>query len=308
MTDAAEAPAAPNGFRESRAGAITSAVFSLVLLILLAGLCLRRAELFGEAVQPTFIPKVENLGLQVAQTPPTGDVGTTASEAAATAVAAAKPISASPTTGAKPGEKPQPAGAKPTEAVAATGPAKPADTGQTVATPATGSPAGEKVDWSKLEITGPVPRANLVVYLTQRIVMLRAHADVVRVYRDVGVPPDLSAPKSAAADRRAPVGTYYLCGREENPERALYVSYPSPADAARAQAAGLLAPRQIQQIGEAWKQRARPPQDTPLGGGIRITGDRDRREHTTGGFSLYPEQLEELWLAVSDGTPVMIVK
>ncbi len=170
-------------------------------------------------------------------------------------------------------------------------------------------PATRKHDWTKCEITGAIPNANIVIYLRQRILLLRSYADYVRIYRNIAVPTDIAGPKTKAGDKRAPIGNYYIATREKTGNNFLLaIAYPSTADADKALRAGIIDDDAAKKIKAANRRRAMPPQDTALGGNIRITGQRETIDKTNGGFALYPGQMEELWTAVKIGTPVIIVK
>ena len=101
--------------------------------------------------------------------------------------------------------------------------------------------------------------------------------------------------KQREGDGRTPEGSYVISGRKEDSafHRSLRISYPSEADLARAQAAG-----------------ASP------GGDIMIHGLKNGlgwlgRLHTSsdwteGCIAVTNEEIEEIWRAVPDGTPVEI--
>lgn len=103
-------------------------------------------------------------------------------------------------------------------------------------------------------------------------------------------------PKRAEGDGRTPEGIYTIDGR--NPDsrfhRSLRISYPSALDLARADAAGF-----------------------PPGGDIVIHGIGDvppaeARQHpnldwTEGCIAVTNAEIEELWQAVEDGTPIAIL-
>ena len=102
-------------------------------------------------------------------------------------------------------------------------------------------------------------------------------------------------PKKAEGDRRTPEGVYTIDTRIERSafHRALHISYPNVADRAAAQSAGV----------------------SP-GGAIMIHGIRNGlgwlgRAHrlidwTSGCVAVTNPEIEELWRAVRDGTPVEI--
>lgn len=102
-------------------------------------------------------------------------------------------------------------------------------------------------------------------------------------------------PKRREGDNRTPEGTYRIDGR--NPRSAyhlaLHVSYPAPADVVAA------------------KSRGEPP-----GGDIMVHGIRNglgwlgtlhrRVDWTAGCVAVTDAEIEEIWRAVPDGTPIEI--
>ena len=174
--------------------------------------------------------------------------------------------------------------------------------------PAPVTAEAEKIDWSQYEITGPVPRANIVIYVKGRVLLLRSHADHVRIYRRIGVPEDASAPKREAGDKRAPLGQYRITRREKTADGfRLHLNYPALQDAKQAKEAGRIDQETFDRIAAAARARKHPPQDTPLGGGICIAGAPDAARTTEKRFLLRPGEIEELWRATRLGTPVTLV-
>ncbi len=166
----------------------------------------------------------------------------------------------------------------------------------------------ESIDWSQYEITGPVPRANIVIYIKGRVILLRSHADRVRIYRRIGAPEDASAPKHEAGDKRAPIGQYRITRREKTADGfRLYLNYPALQDAKQAKGAGRIDQETFDRIAAAARAHKHPPQDTPLGGGICIAGAPESARTTEKRFLLRPGEIEELWRATRLGTPVTLV-
>jgi murein L,D-transpeptidase YafK len=134
----------------------------------------------------------------------------------------------------------------------------------------------------------------LVVHKSARRMLLYAHGSVVRSYV-IALGRDPVGPKRRAGDHRTPEGRYII--DQHNPgsafHRSLHVSYPSAADAARALAAG----------------------HSP-GGEVMIHGMRNGvgwlgRMHlaadwTDGCIAVTDAEMDELYAAVPDGTPIEI--
>ncbi|HET9300093.1 MAG TPA: L,D-transpeptidase family protein [Candidatus Polarisedimenticolaceae bacterium] len=101
--------------------------------------------------------------------------------------------------------------------------------------------------------------------------------------------------KQREGDGRTPEGSYVISGRKEDSafHRALRISYPSEADLARAQAAGESPGSDIMihglKNGLGWLGR------------LHTTSD-----WTEGCIAVTNEEIEEIWRAVPDGTPVEI--
>jgi|GEM_PF-2684143 len=170
------------------------------------------------------------------------------------------------------------------------------------------APDDDAVDWSAREITGPVPRANILVSLKHRGLVLRSHAAIVRAYRDVAVAEEPGG-KARRGDDRSPVGRYRVCARERDAagRPVLAVSYPSTEDAQQALDAGRIDRETFQAIRAAHQASTCPPWDTPLGGGILITDGREEGRTTRGGVALRADEMEELWTAVRVGTPILFL-
>lgn len=120
-----------------------------------------------------------------------------------------------------------------------------------------------------------------------------------------GVPEGM---KEREGDHRTPEGDYVLMPHHPSPKfgNSFYVGYPSPADANRALAEGLLDRRGWRRIVDAFAQDRRPPYDTVLGGLILIHGTRDRTQQdltrtnwTDGCIAMENEHLLELLAAFS---------
>lgn len=129
----------------------------------------------------------------------------------------------------------------------------------------------------------------------QRRMTLFLRGEPVRTYRiALGLEP--VGPKLCQGDLRTPEGAYVIDARNPNSgfHRSLHVSYPGPDDIARAREAGCQPGGDIMihgiKNGYGW-----------LGA---LHADRD---WTLGCIAVTDEEIEEIWSAVPDGTPVVIV-
>lgn len=164
--------------------------------------------------------------------------------------------------------------------------------------------APESADWKNQEITGPISGAYLTIYPKLKFIGLCVPGQgYIRKYNQVAVPRETTGEKIVAADGRTPYGKYYIAARSRTADGPrLVLSWPSPDDARRL---GLDA-MQTALIENAWLGQTLPPQDTPAGGGIALTGLRERLESTDGGFALEAPHMEEIFTALPHGAWVFI--
>jgi murein L,D-transpeptidase YafK len=128
----------------------------------------------------------------------------------------------------------------------------------------------------------------LVLKAERRLYLLR-QGSLVREY-PVRLGPNPAGPKIFEMDGRTPEGVYIIDSRKSDSQyhRSLHISYPSPDDVARAAKYGI-----------------------PAGGNIRIHGTphesgRFVGDWTDGCIAVTNEAMDEIWEAVSLGTPIEI--
>ncbi|HLB81119.1 MAG TPA: L,D-transpeptidase family protein [Dongiaceae bacterium] len=99
-------------------------------------------------------------------------------------------------------------------------------------------------------------------------------------------------PKQAAGDGRTPEGRYVIDGRLTDSRfyRALRVSYPSPEDIARAHALGV-----------------EPGDSVMVHGQVNEWPWVIRYDWTEGCIALSNDDMDAIWQAVDDGTPIIIL-
>ena len=139
---------------------------------------------------------------------------------------------------------------------------------------------------------GPVDR--VVVLKSERRLLLYDGDERVASYR-VALGAEPTGHKTYQGDSRTPEGRYTLDYRNENSQfhRSIHVSYPNEADLAEAVAA-----------------------DVPPGGNVMVHGLPNGkgwmgalynlRDWTDGCIAVSNRQMEEIWRAVPDGTPIEI--
>lgn len=164
--------------------------------------------------------------------------------------------------------------------------------------------APENADWKNREITAPISGAYLTIYPKLKFIGLCVPGQgYVRKYNQIAVPRDSGGEKVNAADGRTPYGKYFIAARDRSGAGpVLFLSWPSPEDAQRLG----LDPAQTRLIEDAWIRQTLPPQDTPAGGGVTLTGFGGLLESTDGGFALEPPHMEEIFIALPDGAWVFI--
>lgn len=175
------------------------------------------------------------------------------------------------------------------------------------------APAGKKTEpvrdleaLKKAPITGKIPGAYLVVYLSRRAVGLVVNGQYVRTYYHAALPADLTA--RAGADGRAPVGDYFVVSHDtQRGVQKLRLNYPSPADAAKMLAAGKISKAEYQGIADAAKAKKLPARLNPVfGAAAYISGDGIPDGTTRGDIAVTAKEMRELWTALADGAAVMI--
>jgi murein L,D-transpeptidase YafK len=133
----------------------------------------------------------------------------------------------------------------------------------------------------------------LVEKATRRLTLLRDGVPL-KTYR-VALGRAPLGPKEQEGDRRTPEGLYLIDFHKEDSDyhRALHVSYPEQRDIERAAAAGVSPGCDIMihgiRNGKGW-----------LGAFHRLT------DWTAGCIALTDFEIEEIWRAVPDGTPIEI--
>lgn len=146
-------------------------------------------------------------------------------------------------------------------------------------------PASASLDMERVERV-------LVEKGTRRLVLL-AGGKAIRAY-SVALGRNPSGHKVKQGDGRTPEGTYVIDLRKPDSRfhRALRISYPSPADRARARALGVSPGGDIMIHG--------------LPSGYGDVGSFHRLTNWTKGCIAVNEEIEEIWSLVPDGTPVEI--
>lgn len=149
-------------------------------------------------------------------------------------------------------------------------------------------------NWPEHPIAPGVRADRIVVLKAKRQLMLYANGKVLKTY-DVSLGRHPMGPKQREGDKRTPEGVYFIEAHkaESSFHRALRISYPSVADR------------------NAAEKRNEPP-----GGDIMIHGIRNGLgfigrlqrcvDWTSGCIAVTDPEIEEIYRAVADGTPIEI--
>lgn len=154
---------------------------------------------------------------------------------------------------------------------------------------------GEPSADNEVEIRPDIGTATLVIVekTVRRLTLF--DGDVILATYNIALGDQPDGPKRERGDGRTPEGEYVIDFR--NPQsrfhRSLHISYPSPADRERAKAAGV------------------DPGSAIFIHGLRNGWGWVGRTHTVtdwtdGCIAVTDEEIEEIWGAVPDGTPIRI--
>lgn len=174
--------------------------------------------------------------------------------------------------------------------------------------------------WSDLDprVTLSVPRwvtpdrTSVVVDKERRTLTLVFDGTPVKTYPvALGFTP--RGHKQKEGDGRTPEGSYRIVEALRDPPAARYgarslrLDYPGVGDAARGRKEGLIDAATEEAIRAAHGAGRMPPQETALGGSIRIHGGGAGEDWTLGCIALRDEDVAELFEHVRVGTPVTVL-
>jgi murein L,D-transpeptidase YafK len=141
----------------------------------------------------------------------------------------------------------------------------------------------------------PTARADRVVVSKKaHTLTLLDHGKILKGYK-VALGGDPVGPKARQGDHKTPEGTYTLDRRNDHSQfyRSIHISYPNAEDRARAQ-----------QLGSS------PGGDIMLHGLPKhfgwIGSAHRARDWTDGCIAVTNQEIDEIWRAVADGTPIEI--
>ncbi len=172
--------------------------------------------------------------------------------------------------------------------------------------PANHAPAALPVE-QRTPLKLPLKAPRLIVMKSQRRLELYADGKLLRTYK-IGLGLEPIPDKQRQGDRATPEGDFYVFTRNERSAfyLSLGISYPNIEDAERGLRAGMISRGVHDAIVKAIKRKAKPPQNTALGGDIYIHGNGASSDWTWGCVALENEDMKELFDAVTVGTAVTI--
>lgn len=141
----------------------------------------------------------------------------------------------------------------------------------------------------------PALHADRVLVLKkERTLHLLSHGNVIKSYK-VALGGDPLGPKARQGDHKTPEGTYILDSRNARSQfyRSIHISYPNAQERAAARRAG------VSPGGDVFVHG--------LPNGYRWIGAAHRtKDWTDGCIAVTDEEMDEIWSAVADGTPIEI--
>jgi len=140
----------------------------------------------------------------------------------------------------------------------------------------------------------PLHADRVVVLKKQRTLQLLSEGKAIKSYK-VALGGDPVGPKTRQGDHKTPEGVYILDSRNPHSHfhKAIHISYPNARDRAAARAKG------VSPGGDVFVHG--------LPNGYGWVGASHRvKDWTDGCIAVTNEEIEEIWRAVADGTPIEI--
>ncbi|HVO30912.1 MAG TPA: L,D-transpeptidase family protein [bacterium] len=154
----------------------------------------------------------------------------------------------------------------------------------------------------------PLAHPSVRIRKKERILELR-DGDVVLKTCSIALGHSPEGPKTIEGDMHTPEGRYFICYRNEQSQFHLFLglSYPNAADAEAGRKAGTIDAATAKRIAAAEKAGEKPDWYTRLGGAVGIHGGGTGSDWTWGCIALDEADVDELWAACPEGTPVEIL-
>lgn len=148
---------------------------------------------------------------------------------------------------------------------------------------------------------------EIKVYKKQRVLELYGDDKLIGRFKIVlGNAPE--GDKNREGDKKTPVGTYYICTRNDKSKFTLFLglSYPNTEDAERGIKNNLIDKAVYEDIKKAEKLRQRPAWNTALGGAVGIHGGGTSSDWTAGCIAVSDDDIKIIWEYTKLKTPVYI--
>ena len=142
--------------------------------------------------------------------------------------------------------------------------------------------------------TKPLHGDRVVVIKSERTLQLMNQGKVIKTYK-VALGGNPKGPKTQQGDHKTPEGIYVLDSRNAHSQfhKSLHISYPNARDRAAARAKG------VSPGGDVFVHG--------LPNGYGFVGASHRlKDWTDGCIAVTNEEIEEIWNAMADGTPIEI--
>lgn len=142
--------------------------------------------------------------------------------------------------------------------------------------------------------TGGLHADRVMVLKKDRTLQLLSQGKVIKSYK-VALGGDSIGPKTQQGDHKTPEGVYVLDSRNAHSQfyKSIHISYPSPHDRAAARSKG------VSPGGDVFVHG--------LPSGYKWVGASHRlKDWTDGCIAVTDEEIDEIWAAVADGTPIEI--
>lgn len=140
----------------------------------------------------------------------------------------------------------------------------------------------------------PLHADRVVVLKRERTLQLLSQGRVIKTYK-VALGGNPVGAKTRQGDHKTPEGTYVLDSRNRHSQfyKSIHISYPSARDRAAARARGIAPGGDVFVHG--------------LPNGYKWVGTSHRlKDWTDGCIAVTDEEIDEIWAAVADGTPIEI--
>ena len=138
------------------------------------------------------------------------------------------------------------------------------------------------------------PVDRVVVLKREHVLQLLSHGKVVKTYK-VALGGDPAGPKTRQGDHKTPEGVYILDFRNAHSQfyKSIHISYPNAGDRAAAHKNG------VSPGGDVFVHGL-PNGYGSIGAAHRL------KDWTDGCIAVTDDEIDEIWLAVADGTPIEI--